>query len=126
MQVAVARRGRMTTNSPHEVTRLLEDWGQGDREALDRLIPLIEGELRRLAHRYMRRQRADHTLQTTALVNEAYLRLVEQKDRHWQNREHFFAVAAQLLRNILVDYARHRHAAKRGGQMRGVTFDEAA
>lgn len=116
----------MTTNSPHEVTRLLEDWGQGDREALDRLIPLIEGELRLLAHRYMRRQHPDHTLQTTALVNEAYLRLVEQKERHWQNRDHFFAVAAQLMRNILVDYARRRHAAKRGGQMRAVTLDEAA
>jgi len=116
----------MTTNSPHEVTRLLEVWHQGDREALDQLIPLIEGELRRLAHRYMRRQQSGHTLQTTALVNEAYLRLVEQQDRHWQNREHFFAVAAQLMRNIVVDYARRRHAAKRGGQMRAVELDESA
>src|SRR5437764_5314497 len=97
--------GSMTTVAPHEVTRLLEDWGRGERAALDRLLPLVEAELRRLAHRYMRRQRPDHTLQTTALVNEAYLRLVEQRDRRWQNREHFFAVAAQLMRNILVDYA---------------------
>lgn len=116
----------MTTVSLHEVTQLLEDWGQGDKRALDRLIPLIEGELRRLAHRHMRRQRSDHTLQTTALVNEAYLRLVENKDRQWQNREHFFAVAAQLMRNILVDYARRKSAAKRGGQMRNVSLDETA
>lgn len=111
-------------DSPHEVTRLLEDWNQGDKRALDQLIPLIEGELRQLARRYMRRQRSGHTLQTTALVNEAYLRLAGQQNRHWQNREHFFAVAAQLMRNILVDYARRRHAAKRGGEMRDVTLDE--
>ena len=118
----------MTTPSPStkEVTGLLSDWSRGDRAALERLTPLVYGELHRLAHRYMNRERPDHTLQTTALVNEAYLRLVDQRNAHWQNRAHFFAVAAQVMRHILVDYARKRHFAKRGGAARQVTLDEAA
>ncbi|HEX8651171.1 MAG TPA: sigma-70 family RNA polymerase sigma factor [Pyrinomonadaceae bacterium] len=118
----------MTTPSPStkEVTGLLSDWSRGDRAALERLTPLVYDELHRLAHRYMSRERPDHTLQTTALVNEAYLRLVDQRNAHWQNRAHFFAVAAQVMRHILVDYARQRHFAKRGGEARRVTLDEAA
>lgn len=98
-----------------DVTRLLAEWGGGDREALDRLIPLVYDELRRLADRYLRRERADHTLQPTALVNEAYMRLVGQSEVRWQNRAHFIGVAAQLMRRILVDHARGRVASKRGG-----------
>lgn len=96
------------------VTQLLERWGGGDREALGELMPLVEDELRKLARHYMRLERADHTLQPTALVNEAYLKLVGQRAR-WQNRKQFYGVAAQLMRRILVDHARERHAAKRGG-----------
>src|SRR5207253_4252973 len=92
--------------SPHEVTGLLEAWSHGDKAALDKLTPLVYDELRRLAHHYMSRERAGHTLQTTALVNEAYVRLVDQKDVQWQNRAHFFAVAAQVMRHILIDHAR--------------------
>ncbi|MFL6209566.1 MAG: sigma-70 family RNA polymerase sigma factor [Pyrinomonadaceae bacterium] len=99
----------------HEVTRLLVAWGDGDRAALDKLLPLVYAELRRLAHRYMNRERPHHTLQTSALVNEAYLRLVDQKDVRWQNRAHFFGIAAQMMRRILVDYARGRGYQKRGG-----------
>lgn len=98
-----------------EVTRLLVDWGNGDRAALDELIPLVYDELRRMARRYMRRESQGHTLQTSALVHEAYLRLVDQKSVQWQNRAHFFGVAAQLMRRILVDHARSRSRAKRGG-----------
>ena len=99
----------------HEVTRLLVAWGEGDRAALDRLMPLVYGELRRLARHYMSRERPGHTLQTTALVNEAYLRLVGQEEMRWENRAHFFGIAARLMRQILVDHARGRQAAKRGG-----------
>lgn len=116
----------MTTVSPKEVTQLLADWSHGDQSALDRLMPLVYDELRRLAHRHMARERGQHTLQTTALVNEAYLRLVEQKDVHWQNRAHFFAIAAQMMRRILIDYARKRGYAKRGGGAPHVPLDEAA
>jgi RNA polymerase sigma-70 factor (ECF subfamily) len=119
----------MTTPSPstEEVTGLLSDWSRGDQAALERLTPLVYDELHRLAHRYMSRERPDHTLQTTALVNEAYLRLVGQTEVRWQNRAHFFAVAAQVMRHILVDYARQRHYAKRGGAAaRKVSLDEAA
>ena len=105
----------MTEADTHEVTQLLIDWSNGDRAALDALIPLVEEELRRLAHRYMNRERVDHTLQTTALVNEAYMRLVNRKNVHWQNRAHFFGIAAQLMRTILVDHARGHASAKRGG-----------
>src|SRR5919202_5535581 len=105
----------MPQPSTHEVTQLLIAWSDGDKSALDRLMPLIYEELRRLAHRYMSRERAGHTLQTTALVNEAYLRLVNWREVRWQNRAHFFAVAAQMMRRILVDFARDRQYAKRGG-----------
>ena len=111
---------------PQEVTQLLRDWSEGDKEALDRLTPLVYDELRRIASRYMRRERPDHTLQTTALVNEAYLRLVDQKNVRWQDRAHFFAVSAQVMRNILVDHARSRRYLKRGGEARKLVLDEGA
>src|SRR5262245_8926821 len=114
------------TSSAKEVTQLLIEWSNGDREALDRLMPLVYDELRRLARHYMNRERAGHTLQTTALVNEAYLKLVDQRNMRWQNRAHFFGIAAQLMRRILVDYARTRHYAKRGGDARRVSLDETA
>ena len=116
----------MTTPAPHEVTQLLLAWSKGDQAARDQLMPLVYEELRRMAKRYMDRQKPDHTLQTTALIHEAYLRLVDQKEARWQNRAHFFAVAAQAMRQILVDYARTRHAAKRGGEASAVSLDEAA
>src|SRR5678815_2132504 len=103
----------MTANPSTEITSLLVDWSNGDKSALDRLFPLVEKELHRLAHSYMRRENPDHTLQTTALVNEAYLRLVDQKKTHWQNRAHFFGIAAQIMRRILLNYARDRHRKKR-------------
>jgi RNA polymerase sigma-70 factor (ECF subfamily) len=101
---------------PGEVTRLLLAWRQGDRDALDRLIPLVYGELHRMAERYLRRERLGHTLQPTAIVNEAYLRLLGRQGADWHNRAHFFAVAAQSMRRILVEHARQRDAKKRGGQ----------
>src|SRR6267378_4282797 len=113
------------TPSPHLVTQLLVDWGNGNQAALDKLMPLVYDELHRLAHRYMDRERPGHTLQTSALVNEAFVRLVDQKDVHWQNRAHFFGIAAQMMRRILVDYARTRGYAKRGGDARQVSLDEA-
>ena len=100
---------------PKGVTQLLKDWGEGDQAALDSLMPLVYGELRRLAGNYLRRERANHTLQATALVNEAYMRLVDQRNARWQNRAQFFGVAAQLMRRILVDHARLHQAQKRGG-----------
>jgi RNA polymerase sigma factor (TIGR02999 family) len=96
-----------------EVTALLKDWSGGDREALERLMPLVYGELRKLAASYLRSERLDHTLQPTALVHEAYLRLVDQRSVNWQNRAHFYGIAAQMMRRILVDHARRRRAAKR-------------
>jgi RNA polymerase sigma factor (TIGR02999 family) len=116
----------MRTASPQEVTQLLVDWSNGDQAALDRLMPLVHEELRMLAHHYMRRERPGHTLQTTALVNEAYLRLVDQRELRWQNGAHFFAIAAQLMRRILVDHARSHLYAKRGGGAHKVSLDEAA
>ena len=116
----------MTTPSPKEITQLLVDWSGGDRAALNELMPLVYDELRRLAHHYMSRERPGHTIQTTALVNEAYLRLVDQKNVSWQNRAHFFGIAAQLMRRILIDYARKHRSAKRGGEVRLVSLDEAA
>jgi RNA polymerase sigma factor (TIGR02999 family) len=116
----------MAEPSPHEVTQLLADWSSGNQAALDKLMPLVEAELHRLAHHYMSRERVGHTLQTTALVDEAYLRLVGQKNIDWHNRAHFFGIAAKLMRQILVDYARKRHFAKRGGNARHVSLDEAA
>ena len=116
----------MSLSTTPEVTKLLMDWSSGNQAALDRLMPVVEAELRRLAHHYMSRERAGHTLQTTALVNEAYLRLVDQKQVSWQNRAHFFGIAARLMRQVLVDYARRRHYAKRGGGAPHVALDEAA
>lgn len=106
----------MTDISSSEITGLLVDWGNGNRAALDKLLPLVEKELRRLAHGYMRREDPDHTLQTTALVNEAYLKLIDQKKTRWQNRAHFFAIAATVMRRILLNYARDRQREKRGGK----------
>ena len=114
----------MTKTSSHEVTQLLIDWSNGNQAALDRLMPLVDRELHRLAHHYMRRENPGQTLQTTALVNEAYLRLIDQKHVQWKNRAHFFALAAQFMRRILVDRARSRNYAKRGGGARKVSFDE--
>jgi RNA polymerase sigma-70 factor (ECF subfamily) len=108
-----------------QVSRLLRAWGNGDRAALDRLTPIVYEELRRLARRYMRGERPGHSLQTTALVNEAYMRLVDYKGMQWQNRAHFFAVSAQLMRRILVEHAR-RHNLKRGGGVQHVSLDETA
>src|SRR6266481_4619047 len=112
--------------SPHRVTQLLAEWSNGDSAALAELTPLIYEELRRIAHRHMGGQRPDHTLQTTALVNEAYLRLADQTNPSWQNRAHFFAVAARAMRQILVSYARSNRAQKRGGGAVKVELDEAA
>ncbi len=103
------------TVSSSEVTRLLVDWGNGDEKALDKLMPLVYKELRKLAHRHLQKERAGHTLLTTDLVHEAYLRLVDQHSVQWQNRAHFFGIAAQLMRRILVDRARRRRRVKRGG-----------
>ncbi|HEX5873820.1 MAG TPA: sigma-70 family RNA polymerase sigma factor [Pyrinomonadaceae bacterium] len=104
-------------SSPDGITQLLIDWGQGDQAALEKLMPLVYSELRRLATNYLRRERAEHTLQPTALVNEAYLKLVHQKNAKWQNRAHFFGISAQLMRRILVDHARQHQAVKRGGSV---------
>src|SRR5216117_3291210 len=112
--------------SPQEVTNLLVQWGQGDDAALAELTPLVYDELRRIAHRHMGGQRPDHTLQTTALVNEAYLRLADQTNPNWQSRAHFFAVAARAMRQILVSYARSNRAQKRGGGALRIELDEAA
>jgi len=112
--------------TPSEVTRLLAAWSDGDKTALDKLVPLVYQELRRLARNHMRRERAGHPLQTTALVNEAYLRLVDQRHVKWQNRSHFFAIAAQAMRRILVSMARARSAARRGGNEQPISLDEVA
>ncbi len=108
-----------------QVTRLLLDWGKGDQDALEQLIPLVHEELRRVARRYMAHERAGHTLQATALVNEAYLRLIDIRQVRWQNRAHFFAMSARLMRRILVDFARSRRYQKRGGGAQKVSLDEA-
>lgn len=111
--------------SPRELTQLLIDWSKGDQAALDKLVPYVYDELRRLARHYMRRERPGHTLQTSALVNEAYLRLVDQSVS-WQNRAHFLGIAARLMRHILVDHARSHNYAKRGGGAEKVSLDQAA
>ncbi len=116
----------MGNDPPGQVTELLQEWRGGDREALDALLPLVYKELRRLAHFQLRDEGRDHTLQSAALVHEAYVRLVGLKTPQWESRTHFFAIAAQLMRQILVDYARRRAAAKRGGSVCKVTVDEAA
>ena len=107
------------------ITHLLKEWSDGDERALDELTPLVYEELRRQASRYLRRERRGHSLQTTALINEAFLRLIDAKDVHWQDRAHFFAIAANLMRRVLVDYARRRDAEKRGGSALRLTLDEA-
>jgi len=111
---------------PQEITQLLLSWSKGDKTALDQLVPLVYPELRRLAQRYMRRENSLHTLQTSALINEAYLRIVDQQEVQWQDRAHFFAVAAQVMRHILIDHARRHHYAKRGAGARRVPLDETA
>jgi RNA polymerase sigma factor (TIGR02999 family) len=113
------------TASFKDVTQLLVDWGKGDKQALDGLMPLVYDELHRIASRYLRRERPGHTLQTTALINEAYMRLVDQNRVSWQSRAHFFGVAAQMMRRILVDHARSHLYAKRGGGAQKLTLDEA-
>ena len=123
MKPADHREENIETSS-HQVSQLLRRWSAGDREALDQLMPLVYGELRRIARRYMAQQARDHTLQTTALIHEAYLRLVGQEEKRWENRAHFFGVAAQAMRHILVDYARTQHRAKRGGGAFQVSLDE--
>src|SRR5262245_7077802 len=115
----------MRTLSPQQVTQLLQAWSQGEESALQRLIPLVHDELHRLAHAYMGREHPGHVLQTTALVNEAYLRLTASKQEHWQNRAHFFAISAKVMRQILVDFARSRQRQKRGGGVQPVSLDEA-
>jgi RNA polymerase sigma factor (TIGR02999 family) len=113
-------------SSSQPISLLLRRWSDGDGDALEELMPLVYGELRRMARRYMGRQSSGHTLQTTALIHEAYLRLVGQEEKRWENRAHFFGVAAQAMRHILVDYARARHTAKRGGEARAVSLEESA
>jgi RNA polymerase sigma factor (TIGR02999 family) len=112
-------------SSPSEITRLLLSWCGGDQTALEKLMPLVESELHRIARRYMKREEPGHALQATALVNEAYLRLVQQKNVRWQNRAHFFAIAARVMRRILLNYARDQHRLKRGGQAVQVSLSEA-
>src|SRR4029079_17702439 len=112
------------TESSNEVTQLLVAWGNGDQAALEQLMPLVYSELHRLAHRHIKKERPGHTLQTSALLNEAFLRLVDQRDVHWQSRAQFFCIAAQMMRRILVDYARSRRYAKRGGNAQQVSFNE--
>ena len=114
----------MSPNSDSGPTELLRAWSQGDGSALDRLVPLVYEELHRLARRYMRQERPDHTLQATSLVNEAYLRLIDVNRVEWRDRAHFLAVAAQMMRRILVEFARHRHRQKRGGGAVRVNLDD--
>ena len=114
----------MAAPATHDLTQLLRSWSEGDKSALDQLVPLVHAELHRLARGYMRGERQGHTLQTTALINEAFLRLIDCKNVSWQNRAHFFGVSAQLMRRILVDFARSRRNAKRGGDVSRVTLNE--
>jgi RNA polymerase sigma factor (TIGR02999 family) len=118
--------GAMRAPSPQAITRLLVAWQAGDQQALDALVPVVYDELHRLAHRSMERERPGHVLQTTALVNEAYLNLVDARKVMWRDRAHFFAICAKLMREILVHYARARDAQKRGGGLRQISLDESA
>lgn len=113
-----------TAFSPHEISRLLQAWSDGNRNALDELLPLVYEELRRQARRFLRKERQNHTLQSAALIHEAYLNLVEQSRISWQNREHFFAISANVMRRILVNYANARHRKKRGGTAENLELDE--
>lgn len=115
----------MNSGPPYDLTQILHDWGEGDREAVVKLMPLVYEELRRVARNYLRKERADHTLQATALVHEAYLRLADEKNVTWQNRAHFYRVAARLMRRILVDHARAHNSARRGGLEQKVSLEEA-
>jgi RNA polymerase sigma factor (TIGR02999 family) len=115
----------MQTPPSNQVTQLLLDWSRGDRAALDELMPLVYQELRKLASGYLRSERPDHTLQPTALIHEAYLRMIGKDMPQWQSRAHFFGIAARLMRQILVDHARTRHAAKRGGDQQKISLDDA-
>ena len=110
----------------HKITRMLCEWSEGNREVLEELLPLVYDELHKQARRYLRRERRDHTLQTTALINEAYLKLIDQREVNWASRAHFFAVAANLMRRILVDHARAKHREKRGGDNVNLPLEEAA
>ncbi len=116
----------MGSSSLHQVTALLRNWRRGNESALDQLTPLVYRELRRLAHSYMLREKPGHTLQTTALVHEAYLRLIDAGNVDWRDRAHFFGISARLMRQVLVEFARSRGARKRGGDARQVEFDDAA
>lgn len=116
----------MTAAASAEITELLIDWSNGDQSALDRLFPLVERELKLRAHHYLRRQKPNHTLQTTAVVNEAYLKLVNQKKTKWQNRAHFFAIAATIMRRVLINYVRDQDRQKRWGKANQVSLSEAA
>lgn len=113
-----------TEPDTHEITRVLREWSDGRREALDKLLPMVYAELHRQAARYLRRERPGHTLQPTALINEAYLKMIDQKEVDWKSRTHFFAAAANVMRQVLVDYARAKNRQKRGGELRALTFDE--
>jgi len=119
-------RRALMTSSPYQITQLLKAWSTGDGNARDQVMLLVYEELHRMAHRYMRKERPGHTLQTSALVHEAYVRLVDQTDVEWQNRAHFYGIAAQMMRRILVDHARSRQYAKRGGDAHPVSLDEGA
>ena len=125
MRKTAQPRKKIMETSSQSVSYLLHRWSGGDRAALDQLLPLVYDELHRMARRYMQQQPDGHTLQTTALIHEAYLRLMGQEEKYWENRAHFFGVAAQAMRHILVDYARARQTAKRGGEARTVTLEEA-
>ena len=113
------------TEKPHEISRILQEWSDGGTDVSERLMPLIYDELRRQASRYMRRERIGHTLQTTALIHEAYLKLIDKPDVNWQNRAHFFGVAAQVMKRILVDHAKSKRREKRGGIAENLPLDEA-
>lgn len=116
----------MKSPARHQITELLAEWREGNQSALDELYPLVYDELHRLARRYMSKERKDHTLQTTALINEAYVRMVDQKNVNWANRSHFFAISAQIMRRILIDHARRHAYAKRGGGAQQVSLEEVA
>jgi len=113
-------------HSSHEITKLLREWGDGSHEALEQLMPLVYDELHRQAARFLRRERPNHTLQTTGLIHETYIKLVEQRNANWESRTHFFAIAAQAMRRILIDHARARHQEKRGGANENLPLDAAA
>jgi len=113
-----------TENKEHNITQMLQNWSEGNAQALDELMPLVYEELHRQAARYLRRERQDHTLQTTALIHEAYLKLIDQRDVRWESRTHFFAISAQAMRRILVDYARAKHSNKRGGGDAKISLEE--